>query len=336
MKERKNSIELLKLFAIITIIIGHLLDHFSMRENLMNYLNFKLEYSAKISLRTDFIFIISGFFLYYNINKASIAITIQKLYLRLIPDLLILFICLFLLGLTKLDNIFGIISLTCGLSIPGQIIPFGAWSIGVYFWSSVLYIFILHDKKYNNMLYVLIICYIGLCLMINTKPITPFDNISGTYNSVIGTGLTRGIVAIGFGILAAVLNNNLNFVKTQTSIIIFTILEIFLLCKLIFWLIFKPTNILFLLIAASCLIISFYNSCGIISIFLNKKSKINIVSRYAYSMLIMHALPILYFKSIITDPLKFFLLSFCVTVFLGVIVHHLARKITHKLNIFKS
>lgn len=81
-------------------------------------------------------------FLYTSQTNLSSVACIQKLYLRLIPEVLILFTISVPFNQISFEYIFGIITLTSGLSIPGELIPAGLWFVAVNFWCSVfLYLY---------------------------------------------------------------------------------------------------------------------------------------------------------------------------------------------------
>jgi hypothetical protein len=342
MNHKLNSTEFLRIIFIFAIISGHLFAHQNIGQIFSFYISPNLQQNILLDyyIAGDFTLGISGFFLYQNIHdeKYNIQDYLTQLYLRFSIPLLMAFIlaCLFLQH--SFTNIFGVIFLINGLSIPTEFLQWGGWFIGLLFWCSIFYSNILLKNK-NNIFIILIITYCGLCLDehgMQTKSLNESPYINGTYFGIIGSGLVRGLFTMGVGILTAFLNTRINYTKNYVNIIIFSLCEIFILYKLFDWVLLGKTHTSIMLLALSILLLCFYNSAGIISNFLNKQNFISKYSQYVYSIFIMHSVCMMYLNNKIQEPLLFFVSVIITSIIFGVITYHITQKITLTLkNIFK-
>lgn len=250
------------------------------------------EYFYKFVLSVEYFFIIGGFFLYSNIMKEKDSFRlIKKIYFRLVPALVFVFILCHIVsdyGPMSFSNLPLVIILVNGLSLfPDHIPGWGDWFIGVYFWSSCLYIALLNNKNNKNLLYVLILVYISTLYRTSMN--------SGNYYLTvlpffIGHELFRGISSMGIGVVAGFVSSKMGNIRNKVIVrLFFTFIEIFCLMQLYYSLFVFPQIIYiktFSIFAILMILIS--HSYGYISAFLNKQSWVSLFSRYAYSIFVMN------------------------------------------------
>lgn len=249
----------------------------------------------------EFFFIVSGFFLFKNINKnEDTVIFAKKKYFRLIPAilLLLLFTAITSIFITEIhfnfnENIMKLFLLqTCGLSkFAGETAGRGNWFVSVLFCSSIFYFYLykITSQKWFNFITALLILF-GYTIFLNFKG----NNHWGLYNGFLNTGLVRGIAGLGIGYFIAMLYNN-KFLKTCTTKtqIIISGLEIYLSSFLTYYLLFTskvPGKTNFLFILTFCILFyCFLIKQGILSKFLDK-GIFGSLGQYSYTIYIMQFL----------------------------------------------
>lgn len=285
-KPKLYAIEFLRIFFVFFIILGHIMEKYpEINNEMLGLLSTK---KTQTWFGVEFFFMIGGFFLYRRILSAqNIFELIKKIYIRLVPALLFVFLLCVASGTVGMAGFPGILSLTTGLTIPGEITGWGDWYVGVYFWCSLLFIGLFYNNIKQGFLWTGILAYFTLCLKFNA----PYDGWMKTYYTVIGNQFVRGIYSMGLGIMAAYLADKIKVPNKKSIRVIFTVLEIYcLVC--VFNYIARSShsrfNFLEIEVIFGILLICIANSLGYITSYLNKISKIQLISRYTYPIFLGH------------------------------------------------
>ena len=283
---RLYAIEFLRIFFVFFIVLGHIMQGYpDVNANVLAFFHTK---EMQTWFGVEFFFIIGGFFLYKRImTTPDIWSLIKKIYLRLFPALLFVFFLCVMSGSVKLYKIPTILSLTTGLTIPGEVTGWGDWYVGVYFWCSLLFIGLFRNNLKQGFLWTGILSYFTLCLKFNA----PYDGWMKTYYTIIGNQFIRGIYSMGIGIAMAYLAEKVSVSDKKGLKVFFTLVEVLGLV-LIFNYIARTShshlNFWEMEIVFSLWLICVVKSLGYISTILNKMSKVQSVSRYAYSVFLGH------------------------------------------------
>lgn len=236
----------------------------------------------------EFFFVIGGFFLYKRILFThNIFELIKKLYIRLVPALLFIFILCCVSKTSSYSGFPSILSVSMGLTIPGEVTGWGDWYVGVYFWCSLLFIGLFSNNIKQGFLWTGILAYFALCLKFNA----PYDGWMKTYYTIIGNEVVRGMYSMGLGIATAYLAGKIKVPNRKSIRVIFTVFEIYcLVC--VFNYIARSSHIRFnfweMEVVFGILLICIANSLGYITSYLNKISKIQLISRYTYPIFLGH------------------------------------------------
>ena len=261
------------------------------RYNVLSFFNTK---EMRIWFCAELFFVIGGFFLFKRLQShINVWDLIKKLYVRLTPALAFTFALCCIGGTVDFHRFPSILSLSTGLSIPDEVMHWGDWYVGVYFWCSLLFIGLFYNNLRWGFVWAVILCYLALCLRFNAH----YDGWMKTYYTVIGTAFIRGIHGMGIGIFAAFLSDKINIVKKKSVSIFFTVLEIYFLWTIFYWLLRTPhshLNFLEIEILFALLLICIVHSLGYLTKYLNKIKNIQLISRYAYPVMLGH-IPVLKF-----------------------------------------
>ena len=329
-KDQSNylySVEFLRIAFLSLIIIGHIGE-------ILPYINrFILKFFGTSTFKgwfgVEYFFIIGGFFLYNKIQQADNAFSlIKKIYARLVPTLLFIFLLCVVFTGSKIHQLPSILALTTGLSIPSVTIGWGDWYVGVYFWSSCLLIGLFMTCKKQAFLFLCIIMYILICLEFNA----PYLGWMKTYYTFIGNQFTRGICSMGIGMTAAFIATQLSLKKGPITEILCSIVEVLCIISTFSYLIFPkstPFTFLEIQIIFGILMISFNSSYGYISTILNNISYIKYISRYTYSIFLAHIIPIRLLDSLSQKNIsefKVFFIVFGMAISICILEYHLIEK----------
>ncbi len=283
-KNRIYAVEFLRVFFIFFIILGHMMELYpDVKDSVLRFLHTRETHTW---FGVEFFFIIGGFFLYKRLQSTrNITELIKKIYLRLFPALLFVFLmCTVFIDKHYLYRFPLIFSLTAGIGLPEQATGWGDWYVSTYFWCSLLYIGIFCHKSKYAFLWTGILIYLTACLKFHA----PYEFMS-TYYTVICTDFIRGIYSMGLGIIAAYLSEHFKVSDKLSLRLIFTIIELFFLWCVLKYIVsssrfsFWETELIF-----SALLILMDHSAGYISYALNKYKKIQYISRYTYSIFVSH------------------------------------------------
>ncbi len=326
-KTRLYAIEFLRIFFIFFIILGHIMERYpEIKSGVLSFLHTK---EMNTGFGVEFFFIIGGFFLYKRIlSPYNTFELIKKIYVRLVPALLFIFLICSVSKTVGFSHFPAILSLCTGLTIPGEITGWGDWYVGVYFWCSLLFIGLFRNNIRQGFLWTAVLCYLTLCLKFNA----PYDGWMKTYYTVIGNQVVRGVYSMGIGIVAAYLSDKVKVSKKKGVALFFTAFEVYC-CVAIFNYVARSShshvNFWEMETLFAALLICIANSLGYVTKYLNKFSKIQLVSRYAYPIFLGH---IPFIKFLIQHPDYGFNYTTCGLIILGgaittgVIEYHLVEK----------
>jgi len=320
MKERLNSIEFFRVFFILCVIVGHCIERY--------YTPFKYGLT-NTRFCCELFFMISGFFLYRKIasdDRESCFRVAKKMYARLVPAyffLVFLCLCFGLMKTTRLPTVF---TLTSGLSLSYEAVGWGDWFIGTYFWSLLFFVGILSYFRKCSVWLTCLIIYIAFSLKMHT----PYPGWGTHLHFFIGSEFVRGIYSVGMGILFGYFNEVVHFPKTKKVRFLFSVGEIYCIVSLLKYILNTSSQTFleletmfgFLLISASC-------SQGVICSALNKCSLGGVLSKYCYSVFMMHCFPLLFLMKR-TDlgltPFQSCLFILFGAVVLGVFSYHMIER----------
>lgn len=283
------SIEFLRIFFVIFIILGHIMNKYP------NVKTTILSFFHTTHMRTyfgvEFFFILGGFFLYNRIQKTeSVYDLLKKIYKRLAPALFFVFILCVVFGKLSFTKFPLILTLTTGMNIPGEVTQWGDWYVSNYFWSCFLFIGLFRFYGKRAFFWVVILGYFALSLKINA---TVGDN--GTYYTFIPGQFVRAVYSMGLGLITAFLSEKIVLQNGKISQILFTLFEIFAFYSIFNYIARSEVNTLSfweMEVIFAILLISIKSSYGWLSLFLNKLSKIDLVSRYCYALFLCHIVPL--------------------------------------------
>lgn len=325
---RLYMVEFLRIFFLFFIILGHIMERFPMIKS--SVFNFFETQAMNGWFGVEFFFIIGGFFLYARIKKSDDAWSlIKKTYVRLFPALMFIFLLLVCCGLTKIQKLPMILTLTTGLTIPGEVTGWGDWYVGAYFWASALFVSLFVLNRKQAFLWTFILMYLTLCLKFNA----PYEGWMKTYYTIVGNQIIRAIYSMGLGITAAFVSDKVSIKNNLSTQYIFTAIEIICLISIFGYIIYPKIytfNFWEIEIVFAILMISIKSSYGYISTILNRCSKIQYISRYTYSIFLGHIIPI---RLLLSSPNKFSLsesncalLIFGGAIVIGIIEYHLIEQ----------
>lgn len=290
--KRIYSVEFLRIWFILCVIVYHIYKVSPQIEG--DLLQLFHSSGMRLGTATDLFFVIAGFFLYRRIAQGTSGAgeMIKKIYLRLLPVTLFALIICLALGRIKMSNIpFSIAQINGTGTWVGLVLGRGDWFIGVYFWTSCLFIGLFQTKF--RWLGLGIITYLSLLMLFRNSVIPPkqFALTNALYYGVISYGLICGISCMGIGMFSAYVADNVARIPKWPIRIIFTIFEIYCLLNIYKYLFdikacqFSRFNMLLLM---GGFMISMVHSWGYISTILNKASAIQYASRYTLPTLYGH------------------------------------------------
>ena len=290
--KRLYAVEFLRIWLILCVIFSHIIkispDFKILLIDTLHSSGLRLhEYSV------SFFFMIGGFFLYRNLarNENSAYSMIKKTYFRLMPGLAFAFTICLIIGFTKWMHAPIVLSLFGGTSLAPVVVRGGEWFIGTYFWVTCLYIGIFKISPKNGWLWLGILMYLVLELRLYA-PITNKEKyVQSTYYTIIGKDFIRGIIGMGWGMIAGFFADRIRLSTTWPIKTLFTIIEAICLINLYNALLNTKSfhlTVIEMELLGIIFMISVANSWGYISTLLNRMSFIQLFSRYTYSVLIGH------------------------------------------------
>ena len=297
--QKIKNIEALRFLFILSIIACHLNRGVTNVVENVIYRNF-YDFTQWSWLPVDFFFIISGFFLFGNINysQSFISFAIKKLK-RLMPTVLGVLLITFIVSLftpyhwINHENLFTILNIqNVGLTLQNGNIP-PSWFVSSLFWGMCFYFYlgkIVPLKVFNFVT----ACLIFICYSIFVHVPNKGNFI---YYYFINIGMVRALAGIGLGYFVRMLYNDYSeVIKSQFDTlkfkIIFSALEIYLFFTLFYYLCFHSSsynNVLFEVIIFLLLFICFLLHKGILSKLLENNVS-SFLGKFTYSIFLSHYL----------------------------------------------
>lgn len=341
-KERFHNVDFLRFILAVEIMLFHF-GLFFKNSNLF----FKTIYNhfGNGFICVEFFFIISGFFLFKNINTSEDTINfVKKKLIRLLPvKYLALGICLIcslcIKNFSFLFNksIISLVFLNCIGFNSYKTAPVEIWYITVLFWDSLFYFYIhkIFQKKTINLI-LWIITVTSCAFVLNCKP----GSYAGIYENtyiIFNPAVIRGLFGLGIGYFIAMLYTS-EFVKTinlKTKLCI-NIIEIYAVIYLTYYLTISNKvpgkNYLNYIIIFSLLFYLLLIKQGILSNFINHKI-LATLGKYAYSLYAIHwviylitSKTIWHIETFNNHPFTFFITNICIALSASVLIYHLFEK----------
>ena len=289
-------IEFLRLFLILAIFLMHLGQVID--PELGDKMRLLCQTKAyKVGFGVEIFFLIGGFFLYQNLARTSkfrLSTAVGKLWLRLMPGLIFCYLILVLLGARKWCLFPFVFIPSSGWGICGELVGFGDWYVGVYFFTSCLFISLFSTSHKSAWIWVSVLLFTCLCMQKNVKP------VKGMYYGFLTHQMVRGLSCMALGIiashLAGICGNVRKNIFLRSGATIYEVLTLFMIVSYMYRTTEVPYDPIALEFAAALLLISVYHSWGAVSALLNRISWIMYISRYTYSILLVQGMLIYYFK----------------------------------------
>lgn len=298
--QKIKNIEALRFLFILSIIACHLNQGITNVVDNPIYKNF-CAFTHWSWLPVDFFFIISGFFLFGNINysQSFISFVIKKLK-RLMPTVLGILLISFIVSLftpykwVNHENLFAILNIqNVGWTLQLGNNP-SSWFVSSLFWGMCFYFYlgkIVSQKVFNFVT----ACLVFICYAIFVHVPSKLHLVN--YYYFINIGMVRALAGIGLGYFVRMLYNDYSEVlksqfNTLKSKIIFSALEIYLFFTLFYYLCFHASsynNVLFEVIIFLLLFICFLLHKGILSKLLENNVS-SFLGKFTYSIFLSHYL----------------------------------------------
>lgn len=355
-RNKLENIEFLRIIFIVCILIHHFalfinahFFHSLPTFNSLEFVNFRQVTKNGLHY-CDCFFIISGFFLVYTLKENfKFCDFIKNKIIRLYPLIPFVFVIYYIyskFGFVEFTPYYDFTSLFL-LNNIGITKNLGnnchLWFVSALFWASLLYAYIIKNyEKKNKDLFVLSAVFFCYAFLFYADSKHLGHHVKSIY-FIFNPGLMRAIGGMGIGYLIAnwYKNSANSFFHTKNDNIlskfIYTILEFYLLVSLLIYTMFKfnpEVTPLMLIIYFTLLFILFVFSKGYLSSFLNK-IKFSFISKYVYSIYIVHlCVFIVYWKistniyyEFIPDNIPIFTIIYIIVCFIfGVITYHMIEK----------
>ena len=327
MTKRIYSVEFIRIILVFAILWLHSL--LSCSELLAKY-PFR---GAHMNHAVEFFFIIGGFFLYRRVNSnRSSCELICKTYWRFLPGLLFAFLLTVCTGVLPFSHIFILLSLTGG---SGLAVPFigSSWFLSVYFLFTCFAVGLFRCNSKLGWTVLGVCVYAGLMLHEHGQalaggPNGRHVNVLDTYYNIIGVFCTRGIYSMGIGMMSAFLALKTNHLKKSFRYAC-TVFELYALLHFFIYLFGKSSyGYIEIQVLFALLLISLSNSLGYLSSLMNKIPSISVVSRYCFSVYIMHEVQ-LHWRAHFLPEFKYIDGAIFIVgggIVLGVLEYHLIEK----------
>ena len=233
-----------------------------------------------------------SFFLYKKIiNVSNPFEVVKKLWLRLAPALLFVFVVCGALGVTNAFfanlPLIGTLTTGIGFGVPGEVLGWGDWYVSTYFWCCLLYLGIFYASAKSAFLWVGILMYMTICLKFHGN-----YTWMGTYYDIICTDFVRGIYSVGLGIITAYLCEKLVALPNNRGRrLFFSVVELSCLFSVFNYIArvsYSHFSFWGIEVVFACLLLCAAHSLGYITQFLNGRYSVQLVSRYVYPIFLSH------------------------------------------------
>ncbi|MCM1338357.1 MAG: acyltransferase [Muribaculaceae bacterium] len=342
-KERFKNIDFLRFIFSIAIVMFHFQAACNM--------NTILPGIKQCNVCVDYFFIISGFFLFNNINlKQSTFEFAKRRFLRLAPLVyfflaVLSFLSLFTNGIhiNLTNNILRMLLIhNIGFGpVTGGIGSHIHWFISALFWVTLFYFYLakIIPKKYLNLIIWLIVVF-SYGLHFNFGHFSTGGNTKNIF-FVFNIGILRALGGLGIGYFISEIYNMkpVHNVKMGYKIIA-SVLEIYICGFLGYYMLFSaklPSKTGFTFIVMfSILFYLFLVRQGVLSRLLNKDFS-SVLGSYSYSIYVMHAMVQPLFRAYIHSSYleihnaELYIIQIITALILGISVHYLFEKPVNKL-----
>ena len=263
-------------------------------------------------LFVSYFFIIAGFFLVYTFNNnLSVMDFIKKKICRFWPLIafgILLYGIADILGFIKHFDLYRNILSLLFLENAGVTLKWGNighdWFVSVLFFVSIFYFYIFkYFKKTSYNFFISILVILGYTFLVHVTKGSIGGHIK-TVNNFFNIGIIIGLTGLGLGYLLHEFYQYLKsqpFVKSLKSTVIYTFIEAYLLCFVIYETGFHKIhfdNKIILIVAFVGLFLTFLLKRGIISNLLNNKFSA-ILGQYTFSLYMTHGALWVYLKQLI-------------------------------------
>lgn len=291
-QSRLYAVEFLRVWFILNIIILHTMNRYpEVKDGIMGLLHYP---KTEMALAVECFFVIGGFFLYKRVMTEGAWTLIRKVYLRLMSVLLFGYVLSLACNTVMLQKLPRMLAMTIGTSLSTSVVSPGDWFIGVYFWTTCLFIGIFKCLPKSRWLVFGLLVFFALDIKVHAL-VTPAERTSGyfgTYFSAIGVGMVKGIACMGIGIVAGYVSGLFaKYRPRRLARLMFTAAEaLALMCVYNAMLNKGHSHLEYmdLLLYMGLLLISIEHSWGYISALLNRISVVQYASRYCFPALIGH------------------------------------------------
>ena len=292
--KRIYFVEFLRIFLILSIVLVHVGGRID-RELAASIRVFFHTNTWAPQFAVECFFIIGGFFLYKTINKnkfAKVSTHIGNLWLRLMPGILV---CL---GAREWWNFPFCLFPAEGYGLPGILVGYGDWFVGVYFVASCFFIALFSQNRESAWRWVCVIMILCWCLQMNSKPQKGYG-VGGMYFGLLAWGTVRGFSCMALGLVAASLSKQWIYLRRTLFLrLFFTMMEavaLFMLFSYMYRTSLVHCQTIAVELMFAVLLVSASHSWGYITGFLNQIGGIIYFSRYTYSTLLAHGVLVHYF-----------------------------------------
>ena len=331
--QRLYGVEFLRIIFIFCIIFFHATPN---SEYLHKYLALFHTSFHHLAFAVDYFFIIGGFFLLKNLSHAaggkSVFQHIQKLWWRLVPGLLFIFVILCAIdeGVSWRRFIVCLFNVQ-GFGLAPEVTGWADYFIGSYFFISCFLVSLFTFYKDSAWLILGVACCLLISFQLHVKPMRTINALGGVYFSSIGSGLVRGFVGMSLGAFGAFLSENIRLPHRFGVRFLTTVFEVLALIISLGYLT-SPANFRFTALEIKCtfiiLLILISWGTGYLSAFLNRMSWLMYLSRYTYSFLLgqivlMHCMRTSLMSSLSIDNKAIIAMG---GILLGLIEYHLIER----------
>ena len=246
-------------------------------------------------------FIIGGFFLYKTVDEnkfTKVSTHIGNLWLRLMPGIIFFYVILICIGSQEWWNFPFCLFPAEGYGLPGQLVGYGDWFVGVYFIASCFFIALFSQNRESAWRWVCVIMILCWCLQMNSKPQKGYG-VGGMFFGLLALGTVRGFSCMALGLVAASLSKQWIYLRRTLPLRLFSTMMEAVGLFMLFSYMYRTSLVHYRPIAVELIfavvLVSASHSWGYITSFLNRISGITYLSRYTYSILLAHSVPCHYF-----------------------------------------
>lgn len=295
MNERFYNINLFRVWFTLTIIYGHIIQHWMMPQfgKMPFFTNLYRHTSYAFGYMCEAFFVISGFFMFYTfLKKPSFQRMIISKIARLWPVVVFSLFCFLLLSLfgmvkfQKYGNILAVFFLNSALT-PVYFNDGAGWYVNSLFWGYFFYFCLDKIVVSNIKIYVFsVVTFLFYSILLNKVQLYDQPQI---FCGILSIPLVRALAGMGAGYIIGYAYNNKEFYVKQR--ILFTILEIFAVYLLFRISIIKKIDCSFQIMIVSFVIlfVDFVFKAGLLSKIANKKM-FDVFGRYCFSAYMMQGI----------------------------------------------